>query len=281
MRLLKLATFFGLLALTQVSVANDDYLIVKGKILSKEYIPDVQPKSCNEGSVICTSVYYRNEIKIEESFNNTHKALVIAAQYEHGSVYRGSEDYLFVLEPIKNEKSKELLKADYFVKKQISKSSTYCFNEPMSEYFDHSIEFDALERSCISTEDSFDDLKHYILYDVEEKVRLILEEQGSLVSINELSMDKEGNLYSEEDEVPKTCSEEDEISLNLDRIEKCDSWISDTVVIEFKVEEDSSSQVIMLINDELERLPFKNLKSEFTVDTKDDVDIVRWFYEVL
>lgn len=281
MRLLKLAVFFGLLASIQTSVAGDSYLIVKGNILSKELIPDVHPKGCFEDGLLCTSVYYRYKIKVKDSFHNTRETIVLAAEYEHGKIYRGSEDYLFILEPIGNEKSQKLLKADYLVNKQISKSSTYCFNEPMSEYFDKSIKFDALERSCISTENSFNNLKYSILYDVEDKVRLILEEQGSLISINELLMDKEGNLYSEEGEVPKTCSKEDEISLDLDRIEKCDSWISNTAVLEFQVRKGDSSQVIVMLNDELERLPFENIKSEFVVETKDNAEIVRWFYEVL
>lgn len=281
MRLLKLAAFLGLLALMQISVADDNYLIVEGNILSKVHIPEIHPKGCFEEGVLCTDVYYRYEIKVKDSFHNTHETIVLAAQYEHGKIYRSSEDYLFVLEPINNEKSQKLLKADYLIKEQISKSSTYCFNEPMSEYFDKNINYDALQISCISTEDTFDDLKYSILYDVEDKVKRILEEQGSLVGINELSMDKEGNLYSEEDEVPKTCSEEDEISLNLDRIEKCDSWISNTAVLELKVRKGDSSQVIVLLNDELERLPFKDIKSEFVVETKEGVDIVRWFYEIL
>lgn len=281
MRVLKLIAALGLLAIAQSSVAEDEYLIIKGTILSKELIPNVHPEGCFEEGVICTSVYYRYEIKVKESFHNTHETTVLAAQYEHGKLYRSSEDYLFVLEPVNNKKSQNILKADYLIKKQISKSSTYCFNEPMSEYFDRNINYDALERSCISTQDSFDDLKYFILYDIEDKVRLILEEKGSLVSFDELLMDKDGNLYAEGDKTPKTCSEEDKNSHDLDRLEKCDSWIAGTTVFEFKVSEGASSQVITLLNDELDRLPFENIKSEFVVETKDGVDIVRWFYEVL
>lgn len=281
MRLLKLAAFLGLLALIETTVADDGYLIVKGNILSKELIPDVHPKGCFEDGLLCTSVYYRYKIKVKDSFHNTNETIVLAAEYEHGKIYRGSEDYLFILEPIENENSQKLLKADYLINKQISKSSTYCFNEPMSEYFDNNINYDALERSCISTENSFNNLKYSILYDVEDNVKRILEEDGSLVSTNELLMDKEGNLYSEEDEVPTTCSKEDEISLDLERIEKCDSWIGNTAVLEFKVRKGDSLQVIVLLNGELDRLPFENIKSEFVVETKDGVDVVRWFYEVL
>lgn len=284
MKVLKLFCLGLFFALTQPAIANDELIIVKGKILSEKFLQEVFDELCNYENIICMKGPYHFSIKVEETLVGSSPVRLDAVEYIHGGrFYSGSEDYLFVLERIKDDKKRELLKVDFLIKEVVSRSLDYCFSKPINEYLKEDFIRESFSDKCYRNDAVFKQIKYRALDEIGDKLIERLKSEGELVDFDYLQLDLAGKIYSsnKDEYVEDTCTDEDISSFDVDRWKACGTVEGVTEVMEFQVTKGTSSQVIMLINNEIERLPFKNLKSEFTVDTKDDVAIVRWFYEVL
>lgn len=280
-RYLSLICWAVLLVQSEVSVAEGEYLIVKGKILSQVGLPaDIQPSDCYEENKLCMNTYYRFEIDANDSLDSEVNKTLTGVQYLHGNFYSGSEDYLFVLKPITDEDSKKLLQADYFILERVVQKSEYCLSRNLSEYVKEDNSPEDLNRNCISTNDTFSGLKQDLVSEVILNVEVSLEKEEGLIELNYFSLDANGALYSG-DEVPSgACTEEDIRSYDMERQNLCNSLFIKTEMVEFIAKEGLSTKVIMEIKRELARLPFKLQKSEFVDKSTDRSDIVHWYYEI-
>ncbi|MBD3667153.1 MAG: hypothetical protein HUJ16_04295 [Kangiella sp.] len=284
MKVLKILCFGLLFTLTQPCISNDDLLIVKGKILSEKLLQKAFDESCSKKNVICMWAPYHFSIKVGETLVGRAPAKLEAVEYLHdGRYYSGSEDYLFILERIEDDKKRELLNVDYYIKEVISRSLDYCFSKSINDYLETELHREAFSDKCYRDEHVFKQVKYRALVEIGDGLVEQLKNQGDLVSHDYLQVDQSGGIYREsKDEYPEdSCTDEDFDSFDIDRLRDCASVEGVTDAVEFKVIKGIGSKVIMGIEDELERLPFKNIKSEFVVESKDGVDIVRWFYEVL
>lgn len=284
MKVLKLLFFWLFIALTQPGIANDELIIVKGKILSEKFLQEVFDESCNYENIICMRGPYHFSIKVDEILVGRAPANLDAVEYLHGGrFYSGSEDYLFVLERIKDDKKREFLKVDYLIKEVVSRSLDYCFSKPINEYLKEDFKREAFSDKCYRDDLVFEQVKYRALAEIGDELVERLKSKDELVDVDYLQIDLVGKIYSsnKDEYVEDTCTDEDISSFDIDRWKACGTVEGVTEAMEFQVTKGTSSKIIMQINNELERLPFKNIKSEFTVDTKDSVDIVRWFYEIL
>ncbi|MHC9509612.1 hypothetical protein [Kangiella sp. M94] len=280
MKVFKLVFVLGLLVFAQKSLTNDKYLVLKGKILSLENT-GLSKMNCDVS--LCMNYYFRYNIKVTDSLQSNLQKEIKAVSYQHSAeYYYGSKEYLFVLTPINNEQTIRLLGASYYIEEKAGKTSEFCLQKSFKDYAGYAFEKRASSEKCITDEIVFRDMKYLMLREAENKVIEFLEAEKTLLEFEVLSMDKQGKLYYAEEEEPTTCTKEERNSYDVDKIMQCYSWEdNDVAVLEFKIKRGSSSQVVLLINNELERLPFTNIKSDIVVETKDDIETVRWTYEIL
>lgn len=273
--------FIGSTALFQTSRADEGNLIVEGKIISQAFIPDVYPTSCIEDArSLCMNNYYRYTIRVEESLSTKSPKIIKAALFQHGGrYYRGSDNYIFVLEPIKKDKAKRLLESDYYLKEWVFPKSEYCFDQSLSSYYKNVDDLKVLSKNCFSTVETLITIKYNLLYEFQEKIADDLSGKELLIEYADLWLHKNGTLYSNISDFPESCSVDEDKEYDLDYQDKCDSsWMQNTAVVEYKVKKGHSSEVVSLIEKFISSTSIDLPSPEILVETEEDSDRVRWTY---
>jgi len=158
-----------------------DYTLLVEKLMGQKYIPDIKPSSCFEENAICLNVFFLYKINVQRVISGEPlKGIIKVARYQHGEYrYKGSDNALFIIEKIRNEKTRLLLKTDYFITEYITPKITYCLPEKLDK---HIPEFKELIYSnCLEQKDVYEVLKDDLIELVDTRVERELRNKNFLI----------------------------------------------------------------------------------------------------
>lgn len=227
--------------------------------------------------------YYRYTIKVLESFTEQSPKIIQAVNYQHGPhYYRGSDDYIFVLEPIIEDAYQRVLGADYMIIEQRVQKSEFCFEQGLKPYMGSNIEYsEKLKEKCVDAETAFSGMREQLMLDMRAAIWDELESKKYYIDGYQVGIDRNGKLYFPDDKEPEICSEDKLDTYDLDIWEECSPWSDDIEIVEFVLAKGVASEVIQMIEKKVNELPFSGVNSEISLTTKPQHDILRWTYEVI
>ncbi|HFC29416.1 MAG TPA: hypothetical protein ENJ44_00045, partial [Oceanospirillales bacterium] len=163
---------------------NKEYTVLVGKLMEQEYVPDIQPSSCLKEDVICMSSFYLYKIHIQQVISGEPLAGIIkVARYQHAKyMYRGSDNAIFVIEKITNEKTRQLLKTNHFITEYIAPKVTYCLAKKLDKYIPELKE--SAYSNCLLQKDVYGGLKDDLIELVDTRVEKELTNQKILIKHN-------------------------------------------------------------------------------------------------
>lgn len=283
MKYFSLMCLVVLFAQPKVSIAEEKYLIVKGNILNQVSVPEAQRVICNDKNIICMNSYYRYTIKVLESLTDQSPKIIQAANYHHGPLYyRGSDDYIFVLEPIAEDAYQRVLGADYMIIEQRVQKSEFCFEQGLKAYIGSNIEYsEELKEKCIDADTAFSGMRERLMLDMRLAIWEELESQSYYIDGYMVGMDNNGTLYFPNDEEPEICSDDELDTYNIDIWEECSPWNDEIYIVEFVLNKGAAPQVMQMIQGKVNELPVSGVTSELSLTSKPKHDVVRWTFEVV
>ena len=282
-RYLSLICWGLLLAEPEVSVAEGEYLIVKGNILNQVSVPEAQRVICNDKNIICMNSYYRYTIKVLESLTEQSPTIIQAANYQHRPhYYRGSDDYIFVLEPVAEDAYQRVLGADYMIIEQRVQKSEFCFEQGLKPYIGSNIEYsEELKGKCVDADKAFSGMREQLMLDMRAAIWNELESKKYYIDGYHVGIDNNGKLYFPDDKEPEVCSEDKLDTYDLDIWEECSPLSDDIEIVEFVLNKGAAPEVMQMIQGKVNELPVSGVISELSLTSKPKHDVVRWTLEVV
>ena len=260
---------------------NKEYTILVGKLMGQEYVPDVQPTGCFENNVLCMNSYYLYKINVQQVISGEPvKGIIKVARYQHAKyMYHGSENAVFVIEKINNEKSVQLLGTSYFITEYITPKITYCFLERIDKYLPELKE--VIYSDCLTQEEVYGELKHELIDLVELRVEKELTKQKIIIG-HDYGYSDGINIYPDDFDDDDTCvgyTDLDKINTNKD----CNfDSINDYKVFIFDVSKGKASYVKELILNELSKIDIdlNSINMNFQIVETMNISTLYWHFRV-
>lgn len=259
--------------------------IFVGKLLGYEDIPLVQPSSCFEPNVLCMNWHVTYKIKVIEVLAGESLSGVInASRVQHGPhMYNGSDESLFVVTKISDEKSVNLLKASHYLKEHREPKTQYCLSKPLDNYIPELKDF--IYSTCIDVSEFRGEIKMEFLEALVETIVEKLTEDKTLIefyegySVNGVYISDD--VYDEDDENDKCKFGLD--YMDYDRYESdpdCEILDDTFEVAQYVVKKGNASVVKELITNAISqsKLELSSIEMNFKIIENEDSSILEWHY---
>ncbi|WP_154223413.1 tetratricopeptide repeat protein [Marinicella rhabdoformis] len=256
-----------------------------GKLLGYEDIPLVQPSSCFEPGVLCMDAYITYKIKVIEVFAGESLSGVInASRLQHGPhMYRGSDESLFVVTKIPDEKSVELLKASHYLREHKEPRTQYCFSESLDNYIPELKDF--IYSTCTDVSEFRGEIKMKFLGELGDKILDKLTEDKTLIesddgySINGLFISDDVDDVDEEDDKCKFGLDYMDYD-KLDNDPDCEGPKNAFEVVQYTVKKGVASAVKELITEAINqsKLELSTIEIKFKIIENEESSVLEWHY---